>query len=56
MNKLEEAQVAVSLISSHGARALFALETYGVGPATASRLLARLHATEESLFTDLLEA
>ena len=55
-NRLEDAQSAMSLISSYGARALFALETYGVGPATASRLLARLHTTEDSLFTDLLEA
>ncbi len=55
-SKLEEAQSAMSLISSYGGRALFALETYGVGPATASRLLARLHTTEDSLFTDLLEA
>jgi len=29
---------------------------YGVGPQTASRILAKMHYTDEELFRDLLEA
>ncbi len=51
-----ETEKATSLISAYGGRALFALETYGVGPQTAGRVLARMHKTEEEFFKDLLEA
>jgi hypothetical protein len=32
-----------------------ALETFGVGPTTARRVLGRLHQTEDELVADLLE-
>ncbi len=52
----KEAAKATALISAYGAKALYALETYGVGPQTAGRVLARLHKTENEFFLDLLEA
>ena len=45
-----------SLVSAYGARALFALETFGVGPESAARVLGRLRKSDEEFFADLLEA
>ncbi|MCX6767668.1 MAG: DEAD/DEAH box helicase [Candidatus Micrarchaeota archaeon] len=45
-----------SIISSYGKRGVAALETYGVGPETASRILKRVHKTDEDFFKELLEA
>ncbi|MDP3741763.1 MAG: DEAD/DEAH box helicase [Candidatus Micrarchaeota archaeon] len=53
---VKEAVKATALISAYGAKALYALETYGVGPQTAGRVLARLHKTEGEFFTDLLDS
>jgi ATP-dependent Lhr-like helicase len=52
----KEMQRISSLIASYGMRALLALETYGVGAKNASRVLSRLHDSDEAFFKDLLEA
>ncbi len=52
----KEREKIISLISAYGGKALYALETYGIGPQTAGRVLSRMHKNEESFFTDLLEA
>ncbi|MFH1246972.1 MAG: DEAD/DEAH box helicase, partial [Candidatus Micrarchaeota archaeon] len=52
----KEAEKATSLIAAYGAKSLYALNTYGVGPQTAGRVLARMHKTEGDFFRDLLEA
>ncbi len=54
-HKLEAAK-ATALISAYGAKALYALETYGVGPQTAGRVLSRLHKTDSEFYSDLLES
>jgi ATP-dependent Lhr-like helicase len=53
--KHKEAFAALSVISGYGRRGLLALETFGVGPATARRVLGRLQASEDELVADLLE-
>ncbi len=49
-------EYSAGLIRSFGKRALIALSTYGVGPATADRVLRKLHPTDEGFILDLLEA
>jgi len=44
------------LISSYGMRAVIALETFGIGPETAARVLSRMHKNERDFFYDLLVA
>ena len=44
------------LVNAYGRRAIIALTARGVGPDTASRILGRMHKTEEELFKDLVEA
>jgi len=44
------------LVLSYGRKAVMALLVYGVGPQTASRILARMHYREEDFFKDLLSA
>ncbi len=51
----KESEKVKSLISAYGVKSLYALETYGIGPQTAGRVLSRLHKTEEEFFHDLLE-
>jgi len=55
-NKLREAKRVASLVSAYGRRALLALATFGVGPASAARVLARLQKTDDEFYADLLEA
>ncbi|MEM3030867.1 MAG: DEAD/DEAH box helicase [Candidatus Micrarchaeia archaeon] len=45
-----------SLITAYGRRAAWALATYGVGPETAARILARIIRDEDVFFAELLEA
>jgi ATP-dependent Lhr-like helicase len=44
------------LIATYGMRAVIALEVFGIGPETATRLLARMHKNEKEFFYDLLVA
>ncbi len=53
--KYREGHAALGVVSAYGRRGLLALETFGVGPATARRVLGRLHSTEDELVADLLE-
>jgi len=47
---------AAAILSSYGSNGAAALETYGIGPETASRVLRRAHKNDEEVFKDLLEA
>lgn len=53
---LVRARRSADLTLSYGKRAVFALSVYGIGPQTASKILAKMHDDEESLYRDLLEA
>ncbi len=45
-----------NLVMVHGKRAVYALNTYGIGPETASKILRNYHPNERSFFKALLEA
>ncbi|MEW6035570.1 MAG: DEAD/DEAH box helicase [Candidatus Micrarchaeota archaeon] len=49
-------EYSAGLIRTYGKKALIALSTYGIGPATADRVLRRLHRSEEAFYLDLIEA
>ncbi|MEW5955115.1 MAG: DEAD/DEAH box helicase [Candidatus Micrarchaeota archaeon] len=51
-----EALRVASLVSSYGRKAVAAMETYGVGPEAAARVLRKLQKSDEELYRDLLEA
>ncbi len=51
-----EKEHAAELIHSYGKKALIALSVYGIGPATAERVLKRLHKAEDAFYLDLIEA
>lgn len=52
----QDKEYAAGLIRSYGKKALIALSVYGIGPATAERVLRRLHKEENSFYLDLIEA
>ncbi|MFQ6012706.1 MAG: DEAD/DEAH box helicase [Thermoplasmata archaeon] len=58
----EEAKVltrtrqSADMVLSYGRRAVIALCVYGIGPQTASRILAKMHDEDEAFYQDLLEA
>ncbi|OIO22894.1 hypothetical protein AUJ65_04830 [Candidatus Micrarchaeota archaeon CG1_02_51_15] len=52
----KEALRVASLSNAYGRKAIEALETYGVGPETAARVLKNLRQTDEDYYSDLLEA
>ncbi len=47
---------SADLVLSYGRRAVVAQCVYGIGPQTASRLLAKMHDDDKSFYRDLLEA
>jgi len=53
---LSKTRQNADLVLSYGRRAVMALLVFGVGPQTASRILAKMHYQEEDFFTDLLKA
>ncbi len=53
---LTRARRSADLVLSYGRRAVLALCVYGIGPQTASRILAKMHDDEKTFFKDLLEA
>ncbi len=55
MSKNELYRIA-NLIMVHGKRAVYALNTYGIGPDTASKILRNYHPDERSFLKALLEA
>jgi ATP-dependent Lhr-like helicase len=54
--RLVRARRAADLVLSYGKKAVIAQSVYGIGPQTASRILAEMHEDEESFYRGLLEA
>jgi len=54
--ELSKARRAADLVLSYGKRAVVAQTVYGIGPQTASRILAEMRDDEEAFYRDLLEA
>jgi ATP-dependent Lhr-like helicase len=55
-NNLSRARRSADLVLSYGRKAVVAQCVYGIGPQTASRILARMHDDERAFYKDLLEA
>ena len=55
-HSLKQAWLSASLVQTKGKEAVIVLSGRGVGPATATRILRRLHRTEEDLYLDILRA
>jgi len=53
---LSRARRSADLVLSYGKRAVIAQCVYGIGPQTASRILARMHDDDKAFYKDLLEA
>jgi ATP-dependent Lhr-like helicase len=51
-----QAWLSASLVQTKGREAVVVMSGRGVGPATATRILRRLHRTEEDLYLDILKA
>jgi ATP-dependent Lhr-like helicase len=51
-----QACFSASLVQTKGKEAIIVLSGRGVGPATATRILRRVHRTEEDLYLDILKA
>jgi ATP-dependent Lhr-like helicase len=51
-----QAWLSASLVQTKGREAIVVLSGRGVGPATATRILRKLHRTEEDLYLDILKA
>jgi len=47
---------AADIVHSYGKNGVIALSAYGIGPQTASRILSKMHYSEDDLLRDLLEA
>lgn len=56
LKELAQARRKADLILSYGKKAIAALETKGVGPETASRILGKMHPKEDEFYMDLLKA
>jgi len=53
---LARAKQVADLVAVYGRRAVYASSVYGVGPTTASKLLAKMQDTDQEFFNDLFEA
>jgi len=53
---LTRARRSADLVIAYGKRAIIAQSVYGIGPQTASRVLAKMHDTDDAFYRDLLEA
>jgi ATP-dependent Lhr-like helicase len=56
LDELVYTRRTADLVLSYGKKALVALQTRGVGPETAFRILGRMHPAEEEFYVDLLKA
>jgi ATP-dependent Lhr-like helicase len=56
LKELTQARRKADLILSYGKQAVRALEVKGVGPETASRILGKMHPSEDEFYVDLLKA
>ncbi len=54
--ELSKARRSADLVLSYGKKAVVAQTVYGIGPQTASRILAEMQDDEEAFYRDLLEA
>jgi len=55
-SELAKARRGADLVLSYGKKAVVAQTFYGIGPQTASRILAEMHEDEEKFYASLLEA
>ena len=55
-SELSRARRGADLVLSYGKKAVVAQTVYGIGPQTASRILAEMHDDEQAFYRDLLEA
>jgi ATP-dependent helicase Lhr and Lhr-like helicase len=53
---LTKARRSADLVIAYGKRAVLAQSVYGIGPQTASRVLSKMHETDDEFYKDLLEA
>ena len=53
---LVKARRSADLVISYGKRGVIAQSVYGIGPQTASRVLAKMHEKDDEFYKDLLEA
>ncbi len=53
---LSKARRSADLVISYGKRGVVAQSVYGIGPQTASRVLAKMHEKDEEFYKDLMEA
>jgi len=53
---LTRARRSADLVIAYGKRAVIAQSVYGIGPQTASRVLAKMHESDDEFYKDLLEA
>jgi ATP-dependent helicase Lhr and Lhr-like helicase len=53
---LTKARRSADLVIAYGKRAVVAQSVYGIGPQTASRVLSKMHETDDEFYRDLLEA
>jgi ATP-dependent Lhr-like helicase len=53
---LARARRSADLVISYGKRAVIAQSVYGIGPQTASRVLAVMHDKDEEFYRDILDA
>jgi ATP-dependent Lhr-like helicase len=56
LKELSQARRKADLVLSYGKQAVQALEVKGVGPETASRILGKMHQSEDEFYLDLLKA
>ena len=47
---------SADLVIAYGKRAVIAQSVYGIGPQTASRVLSKMHESDDEFYKDLLEA
>lgn len=53
---LSKTRRSADLVLAYGRKAIIAQSVYGVGPQVASRVLSRMHESDEDFYNDLLEA
>jgi ATP-dependent Lhr-like helicase len=53
---LTRARRSADLVIAYGKRAVIAQSVYGIGPQTASRVLSKMHESDDEFYRDLLEA
>jgi ATP-dependent Lhr-like helicase len=52
----KQAWLSASLVQTQGKRAVIVMSGRGVGPATATRILRRVHRMDQDLYVDILKA